>query len=84
MRVEFDLRESFNAHAPGEPIELHGRLRVVSVVFDLRASLNTDAPDGPIMLLPILSVVRVEFDLRESLNAFYRYQDGVLINNKCL
>ena len=43
MRVEFDLRESLNAHAPSSPIELFQRASVVRVEFDLRASLNADA-----------------------------------------
>ena len=66
MRVEFDLRESLNALAPGGPIELPTRLSSVRVEFDLRESLN--APDEPIVLPLSSSDVRVVFDLRESLN----------------
>ena len=49
VRVEFDLRESLNVHAPGSPIELQLRLSVVRVEFDLRESLNAHAPESPIV-----------------------------------
>ena len=62
MRVEFDLRESLNAHVPDEPILFTVRLSSVRVEFDLRDSLNAFAPDGPIEFPLRPRSVRVEFD----------------------
>ena len=64
MRVEFDLRESLNTHAPDESILLYPS----SSEFDLRKSLNEDAASRSIEFFRRWSVLRVEFDLRELFN----------------